>query len=243
MNIAICDDENVFQEQLAQILNEYMGHDSNCGIEIYDDGASLLRNYRNKKFDCIFLDVDMPGPDGFETAAQIRQLDLDVDIVFVTRMSDYVTRGYRYNAKGYICKPITAKDINSLMDRLLDERSRRQGGKKYNIRLKGTSAEIDLRLEDVLYFESNLHYVVAVTPREELAFQCRLAQVEVDLEGKGFLRVHQSYLVNMDYIFAVISNKVIFKDGLAKLEIPLSRKYKESASTLFAEYKARYSCA
>jgi len=241
MNIAICDDEKVFQAQLAHILDDYMVHAQigDYDMKIYDDGASLLEEYHSKKFDCIFLDVDMPAPDGFETAAQIRKLDLDVDIVFVTRMSDYVRRGYRYNAKEYICKPVVAGDIIALMDRLLDEQSRKQGSKRYRVRLKGSGAETELLLDDILYFESNLHYINAVTPVKEFTFQGQLAQVENELEGKGFLRVHQSFLVNMDCLFAVASNRVIFKENLVKFEIPLSRKYKDSVKALFAEYRSR----
>jgi len=241
MNIAICDDEKNCQTQLSQMLNDYFNHAkiSSHNIKSYDSGTALQKEYRSKLYDFIFLDVEMPGLDGFDTAAQIRELDLDVDIVFVTRMSGYVKRGYRYNAKEYICKPVATEDINTLMDRLMDERTRKQGGKRYNVRLKGSGAEIELLLDDILYFESNLHYVVAVTTDKDFTFQSQLAQVEVDLEGKGFLRVHQSYLVNINAIFAIVSSKVIFKENLIKMEIPLSRKYKESVSKLFAEYRLR----
>jgi len=241
MNFAICDDEKIYLEELSQILSEYMNHAqiSDYCIKTFTTGTTLLNEYRKKLFDFIFLDVEMPELDGFDTAAQIRKIDLDVDIVFVTRMSDYVKRGYRYNAKEYICKPVATEDIKNLMDRLIDERTRKQCGGKYAVKLKGNGAEIDLMLDEVLYFESNLHYVVAVTITDTFVFQGQLAQVEIDLEGKGFLRVHQSYLVNMNCIFAVVSNKVVFKESLIELEIPLSRKYKESVKKLFTEYRSR----
>jgi len=241
MDMAICDDEKICQERLSQILSEYMSHAqiNDYAIKIYPDGDSLLKEYRKKAFDFVFLDVEMPVLDGFETAAQIRKMDLDVDIIFVTRMSDYVKRGYRYNAREYICKPVTAEDIKTLMDRLLEELARKKGGGKYPIKLKSTGAEIDLQLDEVIYFGSNLHYVSAATTRETFVFQSQLDRVEVDMEGKGFLRVHQSYLANMDYIFAVVSNRVIFKENYIRLEMPLSRKYKESVKKIFAEYRLR----
>jgi DNA-binding LytR/AlgR family response regulator len=223
------------------MLNEYMSaaEISDHKIKIYPSGTALLKEHRKKLFDFIFLDVEMPELDGFETAAQIRKLDLDVDIIFVTKMSDYIKHGYRYNAKEYLCKPVTAEDITALMDRLLEEQIRKQGGSRYAVRLKGTGAEIDLQLDDVIYFESSLHYVTAATTEQAFEFQGQLAQVEVDLGGKGFLRVHQSYLVNMNCIFAIVSNRVVFKENFIKLEIPLSRKYKDSAKKVFSEYRLR----
>ena len=240
MNIAICDDQDICHIHLSKILTEYV----NCAkivdskIQTYDNGAVLLKEYLPGKFDFVFLDVDMPELDGFGTAEQIRKLDLDVNIIFVTKMADQIEQGYRYNAKAYLSKPVTTQAINNLMDRLLEERSRRKhDNSRYTVKLKGSGAEIELCLGEIIYFESNLHYVVATTTGDSFTFYGQLTQLETDLESNGFVRVHQSYLVNMKYIFAFVNNQVVFVGDIAK--IPLSRKYKESAKVIYDEYRSR----
>ena len=83
---------------------------------------------------------------------------------------------------------------------------------------------------------SHLHYVMAVTTDDSFIFYGRLAKKEDDLKNLGFVRVHQSYLVNMNFIFALVNNQVVFKGDIFKL--PLGRKYKETAKVTFNEYRS-----
>jgi len=182
---------------------------SDYKIQTYTDSRALLQEYLPNKFDFIFLDVDMPSLDGFGIAEQIRKLDLDTDIIFVTKMSEEIEQGYRYNARAYLCKPVTMQAISSLMDRLFEERRRKRDICRYSVKLKGSGAEIELNLSTVIYFESNLHYVMAVTTDETFTFYGRLAQIEKNLKNLDFVRVHQSYLVNMNFIFAFVNNQVV----------------------------------
>ena len=239
MNIAICDDQDVCLCHLYGIITEYMNNIeiNNYKIQTYTDSRTLLQEYLPNKFEFIFLDVDMPSLDGFSIAEQIRKLDLDSDIIFVTKMSQEIEQGYRYNARAYLCKPVTAQSISSLMDRLFEERSRKRELGRYSVKLKGSGAKIELNLGTVIYFESNLHYVTAVTADDTFIFYGRLAQIEENLKTLGFVRVHQSYLVNMNFIFALVNNQVVFKGDMIK--IPLGRKYKEAAKVTFNEYRSR----
>jgi len=209
---------------------------NNYAIQTYTDSKALLQEYTPNKFEFIFLDVDMPSQDGFSIAAQVRKFDLDTDIIFVTKMSEEIEQGYRYNARAYLCKPVTAQAIGNLMNRLFEERRRRRDIGRYRVKLKGSGAEIDLNLATAIYFESNLHYVVAATTDGSFTFYGRLAQIEEDLKSLGFVRVHQSYLVNMNFIFALVNNQVVFKNDTAK--IPLGRKYKDTAKVAFNEYRS-----
>ena len=239
MNIAICDDQDFCLVHVRGIIAEYMNSIkiNNYKIHTFTDSRALLQDYIPNKFEFIFLDVDMPSLDGFGIAEQIRKLDLDTDIIFVTKMSQEIEQGYRYNARAYLCKPVTAQSIGSLMDRLFEERRRKRNIGHYAVKLKGTGAEIELNLSTVIYFESNLHYVTAVTTDSSFIFYGRLTQTEEDLKDMGFVRIHQSFLVNMNFIFAFVNNQVVFKGDMIK--IPLGRKYKETAKVTFNEYSSR----
>ncbi|MCL2355552.1 MAG: LytTR family DNA-binding domain-containing protein [Defluviitaleaceae bacterium] len=235
MNIAVCDDHDKCRGHLCGIIAEYMHsiEKNDCKIQAYTNGKSLLREYLPEKFDFIFLDVDMPSPDGFDTAEQIRKVDLDTDIIFVTKMSEEIAQGYRYNARAYLSKPVTVQAVSGLMNRLFEERRRKSDIGSFIVKLKGSGAEAELNLSAVIYFESKLHYVTAVTKDDTFIFYGRLSQFDLP----GFVRVHQSYLVNMKYIFALVNNQVVLRGDF--LKIPVGRKYKESAKVIFNEYRLR----
>jgi CheY-like chemotaxis protein len=97
MKIAICDNDKNCNKKLHAMLTDYTKRNNidNCEICEYTSGEKLLIEYAPGIFDVIFLDVEMPCLDGFETARKIREVDLGTDIVFVTYMKDDVQRGER----------------------------------------------------------------------------------------------------------------------------------------------------
>ncbi|MCL1883956.1 MAG: LytTR family DNA-binding domain-containing protein [Defluviitaleaceae bacterium] len=226
MRIAICDDDRKYNENLHGMLKDYLHRNKidKCKIDKYNSGVDLLKEYRNGIFEIIFLDVEMPLFDGFETAKKIREMDLDIDIIFVTYLSDHVQRGYDYNAKGYLSKGVTQQQIDEIMDKLISERLRNKNNAYYRVKLKN-GGSVMLSLQRVLYFESNSHTISAVFENETNVFIGSLINLEQALRDKGFIRVNQSYLVNIKHVFIVSGNKVTIKKGK---DIKVGRKYKKS---------------
>ena len=226
MKIAVCDDEKIYLDRLQDMLLEYLKHSQihNYEIEVYASGNDLLENFAAGAFDYIFLDADMPQLNGFDTARKIREMDVDVNIVFVTHMEDHIHMGYRYGAKEYLCKPVSQQQISVLMERLLDEHVRKQGDGFYAVRLKDGGTAY-LRLSDVLYFESQDHYILAVMASNKIIFRDQLLRLAADLEEKGFIRTHQSYLVNIRHVFKDFGDQIVLIDGA---RLPISRKYKNA---------------
>ena len=140
MRAALCDDEKTHNNHLEELLRDYKRRKEIDIFEIsgYTSCHELLEKHTTDKFDFIFLDVDMPIMNGFETAECIREIDLDAAIVFVTRVAEQIPMGYNYNAKQYLCKPVTQEDIDILMDRLVREHLRNKDYGRYSIRLKNT---------------------------------------------------------------------------------------------------------
>lgn len=242
MQIAICDDNQGldYNAWLEVLLRNYVSRNRIGEFEItaYTSGFNLLESLSRVPFDFIFLDVDMPCLDGFETARRIRGLDLDVVIVFVTHLESQISMGYHYGAKDYLCKPVSQDQIDMLMDRLLEERRRKQNGRRYRVRLKGNNGETDLSLDEVLYFESMRHYIYAVmTTSEKLIFRSKLQVVADDLKESGFVLSHKSYLVNMRHIFAVTGKQVIFSSEFGDVAAPISKSQKGAVKEAFNRYR------
>jgi len=231
MNIAICDDVALYNTQLRQILSDYIdqNHSIDCSITEYDSGQALLKDYRRGLFDYIFLDVEMPALDGFAVAEKIRTIDTTVGIVFVTNMTDQMRMGFRYNAKDYLCKPVTPQQIGELMSRLIDEYHKNDLG-IYTIKLKFDEGVVHLKLADIIYFESKDRDVLATTIDDAFTFRGPLSVVEDALKNKGFVRINRSFLVNSQYVFKHFGDRIQLKSGERFI---VSRKYRVMVDKIF----------
>ena len=98
LRIAVVDDDQIAISRLRECLNHYSEEKGvNFNIKVYQNGIDLLVGYRSD-YDIIFLDVDMPDINGFQTARRIRELDECVILVFVTNLAQYAIEGYKYHA-------------------------------------------------------------------------------------------------------------------------------------------------
>lgn len=223
--VAICDDQNDYNEKLKCLLEIYFTNRRiDYKIISYTSGEELSGAYTRGKFDIVFLDVQMPKLNGLETAEQIRKKDLEVDLVFVTNMTDQMNMGFSFNAKGFLIKDVNQDQINELMDRLIIELHRRDENGIYRIKLK-TNANVNLRLSQVLYFESHDKFIKAVTESDTYEFRGTLDNVEKDLAEKRFVRINRSLLVNVYHIFKDNNDCIVMKTS-EKLYI--SRGYRKS---------------
>lgn len=107
LNIAICDDDLNIVNKIKNLLEAY--GKVKFTINIYNSGEELLKI--QMKFDVIFLDIDMSGIDGIETAREIRNYDKNVKIIYVTNFTDYTNLAFSVHAFGYLNKPVNKEEI------------------------------------------------------------------------------------------------------------------------------------
>ena len=110
IKIGICDDDKNIIQKIKDYISEYKG--DKCTIESYNSGEELIEN--KKKFDVIFLDIDMEGIYGIETGKKIRDYDKNVKIIYVTSFTDYVNLAFKVHAFLYLNKPIQKEEIHML---------------------------------------------------------------------------------------------------------------------------------
>lgn len=229
MRVAICDDHKECNAKLKSMIKNYFRR-KNIGsytIEEFLFGAKLVDSFTLGKYDIIFLDIQMPDVTGEKAAELIRNIDIDVDLVFVTNMSDQSLMGYNYHAKGFLIKEVKQDEIDSLMDRLLNEMNRKTHMGTYPIKQTGEGGVVYLRLSRVLYFESHDKKISVVcdSKNETYEFRSKLEKVEEDLKNKGFIRINRSLLVNVSHIFKDFGDSIALSTG-ERLE--MSRVYKDS---------------
>lgn len=230
MRIAICDDNDLERELLHTILQKYFSDTSmRCEFTLYDRGITLYCDVlEGIEFDIIFLDLFMDDSFGMCIAQKLRKLSLREKIIFCTASADYALESYSVFASGYVLKPYGLNDIKRTLDRFLPEYQ----SDSYQIKQK--SRIVYIPLNEIMYVESNnTKCVLHRTEGREYILYKKLGQIEEELNDQRFLRCHQSYLVNMNYIREA-NNFFILKDGD---EVLIRQKSKKEIQQKFLEYK------
>ena len=189
------------------------------------NAASWLANHPGE-IDLLFLDVEMKGLNGMETAEKIRTFDEQILIVFVTGYSDYVFDGYLVGALDYLMKPVTEEKLRQLIGRI---RARYAQEESHTFTLKNMDGTWRFRLCDILFFYSDRRKVMLVTAKGEYSFYARLDEIEHQL-SPYFVRIHQRYLINPSHVDYLGSESVTINGR----ELPCSRRYRETALTKIA---------
>lgn len=223
--IAICDDENLFTEELKELISGYMMEkDFIFEIDTYNSGEALVKlGVGVVRYAIVFLDINMEKIDGIKTAEMIRKVSREVFIVFVTAYVDYSLEGYRLDVVRYLLKGNAnfQSNVNECMDAIIDKMNYSVIKRKFDFK----EGRKEIMLDRLLYIESNLHRLEfhVMEDDETVYTMYEILNVMDDmLSENGFIRTHQSYLVNVKCIENVVQYKVILTNGV-ELSIPKVR--------------------
>ncbi len=223
--IAICDDENLFTEELKELISGYMMEkDFIFEIDTYNSGEALVKlGVGVVRYAIVFLDINMEKIDGIKTAEMIRKVSREVFIVFVTAYVDYSLEGYRLDVVRYLLKGNAnfQSNVNECMDAIIDKMNYSVIKRKFDFK----EGRKEIMLDRLLYIESNLHRLEfhVMEDDETVYTMYEILNVMDDmLSENGFIRTHQSYLVNVKCIENVVRYKVILTNGV-ELSIPKVR--------------------
>lgn len=238
--IAICDDEDFYRNHMYQMLTAYMDkRDIPYEIVTFSSGMEFLElGIEIRNFNIVFLDIYMPKLDGMKTAEKIRSLSKEVFIVFITVVDTFVFEGYKVDAFRYILKNDIHYDkcIYECMDAVFAKKAYITIKRTFNF-IEGTKPVL---LDKILYVESSLHklkFYILEDVLNSYTLYKTLNELEKEFAGMNFIRIHQSFLVNMKYITSITRYKVLLKNNLS-INIPRSR-YKHVAE-VYAAYKGEF---
>ena len=219
MYIAICEDCAEERRHAAELIERYAAaHGLQLRIQQFADGEALLKAAGNEHFTHYFLDVMMPGMDGISLAEEIRAIDGDAGLVFITAFKEYAYRSYRLHALDYLLKPVNEKQIAELMSRLrsMEENSRdclsvESGRSIFRIPYsKLTCLEIN-RKKLFLHLSDG-------QPRQIYG---ALSDYENELlSRREFVKIHRSYIVNLGHISELSPDGCVMFGGKS---LPVSR--------------------
>ncbi|MBU0927897.1 MAG: LytTR family DNA-binding domain-containing protein [Spirochaetes bacterium] len=235
VSIGICDDEEPELESLRGLVAAYArGRGLRFEISSFGSGEDLLMAREGgADFDVVFLDVYMGLTNGVDIARELREAGADCCIVFATNSRSHAIDGYGVHALQYLLKPLSERNVSMALDQALDSLSRR---KERFIQLSNRLGRYRIRLGDIVYAESDARVVVVhLRGREDLSFYMRLDDLERLCDDGRFLRCHKSFLVNLDFVYAVESRSLRLETGQS-VRFSMSP---QAVKSLFAAYVAR----
>lgn len=237
--IAVCDDEQVERKKIEMFLKRYASeHNVKLYVDSYSCGEDLLKSYENKKapYDMIFLDMEMKGIDGIETARKIRAVpDNHVLITYVTNFLEHMHRSFDVQAFQYLVKPL---NYDLFQEKLEDMRKLLESYETHVMVVDQKEGEVLLDVEEIQCIET----VKQISGRGKLEFTLiegkviitgKLSDYEEKLSQQGFVRVHRTALVNLRFIYKFKGDSILLKTGK---ELPLSKKYAKELRDRFSDF-------
>jgi len=234
IKIAFCDDDISALNELRVLLDKYrVERNQDINYTAFHSPLDLMAEIeRGVRYDVLFLDVLMPGENGIDAAAEIRNYDTNVKIIFLTSSAEFAVDSYAVGAFFYQLKPIWEESFFRLMDSVLSECEKQQTHSLI-LRCKTGITRVDLqKLEycEVLHRTLFIH----LADGQVLESNGSLDELTKQLVAfGGFLRPHRSFLINLGYVQKISFRAVNMACGV---EIPIPRGKYNDIKTAFLDH-------
>lgn len=220
LRIYICDDEKEMTDLVSsQVRSYFKTYPSEYEIETFNSGSSLIEQVNKQRADIIFLDIDLLDSNGIQIAKLIRRVDKLVKIVFITNYKNYKGAAFTVRAFGYVEKPSTEKQIFKQLSDIQTYMEEEQND--VSIKFETVDGLINLKIKDILYFESNNRKISIITFTNEYRMVQKISSLAKLFENYDFKSPHSSFLVNLDYVVGIKNYTVYMVNDI---KIPLSQR-------------------
>lgn len=206
MKIAIIDDEQYWRHSAEQIVSKYYAN-VEVNIDIYEEGEQYLKS--KVKYDISFVDIEMPGVDGFTTIERARDYNPEGIFIILTTHTEMSRKGYLVNAFRYI-------DKIDLVDELIEAMRSAEILLGRNRKIEVNITDVGIRklvLKDIIYIETEKHHILVHTNEKIIKCNNTMKEMEAILDASWFFRCHNSYIVNLDEISRVDKKIIYLKNG------------------------------
>lgn len=243
--ILISEDEVIIAEDIAASLEE-LGYET-CAIDTGEDTIDMIRETHP---DLVLLDINLRGEaDGIEIGSRIKK-EFGIPFIYLTAYADKATidRAKKTEPDGFLVKPFDEKNLRSAIEIALYKHDSSAKPEPKNgssvpqnhnhgdsdvatdyIFVKVKHRIIKVHYKDILWVEAYDNYSFIVTADQKYLVSSTLKDMEGKLPSQNFVRVHRSYIANLDKIEALEENSVVFSKG----DIPIGKSYKKTLMSRF----------
>ncbi len=229
LHIAICDDEKYMSDKIRTMTYDFFrGKNMDISVLQFSSGRELLKY--DRMIDILFLDIQMDGMDGMETARKLRSRKFKGIVIFITVLKEMVFRSFEVQAYDYLVKPIEPDRFEKTMERLLS--SMKSAGESSLLIQKRYESNI-IPFEEIVYCEIiDRKVYLHLASSEILDYYDRIENLETKLDSR-FFRCHRSFLINLQYLKSYINGRAYMENGE---EIPVSRLRSKEFSHVIMQY-------
>jgi len=233
MNVAICDDNIYMASKIEEIVSSCF-HDNTDYFEseVYSSGEDLLDDLNTDPlhYQLYILDIEMKEINGLQVAAKIREADQNAIIIFITSHDELMPEAFEVLAFHFLVKPVNPQKAQSVILRAIESLKARQTIFQFVIRKKVHT----LYYEQIEYFESiQRKIIIHTTGGEELEYYGRLKDVRQTCNAHLFTQIHNSYIINMDYVKILDGECVILCSGET---LPITKTFHKDFHAAYRNY-------
>ena len=241
----IVDDELPARKKLLMLLK---GEPDVEVVAEASNGVDAIAAVEEHRPDVIFLDIQMPGMNGFEVVDALEHKDRTL-VVFVTAYDEHAVKAFEVHALDYLLKPFDRTRLRNCLERIRAER--RTDTSKLNellaefrpreylnrVVVKTRGRVLLLKIDEVDWIETAANYVELHAGKQSYLLRETLNSLDEKLDPRQFVRVHRSSIVNLDRIQELQSWShgdfiVLLKDGT---KLRMSRRYKQNLADIWGE--------
>ncbi len=229
IRIAICDDEKHMSDHIRAMASDFF-RKKNREIQLrtFLSGEELL-NY-DGQIDILFLDIQMNGVDGLETARKLRAGKFRGFLIFITVLKEMVFQSFEVQAYDYLVKPVDEKQFGKTMERLYA--SMQNASEDSLLVQQGYEGRIVPKDEIVFFEVIDRKIYLNLASGEIIDYYERIENLETKLDGH-FFRCHRSYLINLKHLKGYKNGTACMDNGK---EVPVSRLRSREFSGVVLQY-------
>ena len=222
-NIAIVEDQDAAAQRLTGYIEKYAAETGQeFHVTRFCNGEEFLKDYKGI-FAVVFMDIQMPKKDGMEAAVELRRLDKNVSLIFITNLVQYALKGYEVDAVSFLVKPVSYYDFSLKFKKALDI---------YIVNAPGGLCRIST--DKLMYVEISNHRLCYHLIDDVIEMTGVLSGVEQELRGFGFLRCNKCYLVNPKFVVRVKGCTVQVGDSELQISRPRRAAFLAELSNWYA---------
>lgn len=212
INILICDDDKIVTQHINKIIKPLVNINE---IYIVNNGSEAIGCIKNNKVDILITDIDMPHINGIDASNEILSYNPNIQVIFITGHKDYIFDAISIRPLDFITKPINndrlIESVNIAVRRCNVELHIKEENTNSNKFFEFTFNKNKhmISYEDIIMFRNNLRKVELITKNDNvMEFYMKFSELE-NLVPDNFIKIHKSYIVNLNYVSEIISNKTV----------------------------------
>lgn len=229
LKIALVEDEEKSSRELLSHLERFQQETGiKTEVHSFQNGLDFIDGYQGD-YDAVLMDINMPHLNGLNAAKQLRMMDDDVCLIFITNMAKYAIKGYEVNAMDFMVKPVPYLKLAYKLKKVAALVQAREK----SICIKTDSGIKVLRASDIYYIEVNHNDLTYhVVDDQDLIEKNSLKYVENFLQGCNFVRCNNCYLINLRYVDGIEGGNVLVHGQ----SLPISRNRKKNFLNMLTLY-------